>query len=56
MINKVEDIQYRCVTPSAWRYIISTVEGIKYGPVTSSIQRRVFSTLLPKLLKGYLIW
>ena len=44
-INKVEDIQYRCVTPSVWRRrIISTVEGMQDGPVTSSIMRRVCST------------
>ena len=45
VISKVEDIQYRCVTPSVLRRrIISTVEDMQYGPVTSSIQRRVCST------------
>ena len=49
---KVEDIQYRCVTPSIWRRcIISTVEGMQYGSFIS-IQRRVCSKRLPKLLKG----
>ena len=51
-MSKVEDIQYRCVTPSVWRWhIISTVEAMQHGPVTSSIQRRVCSTGLLKLLR-----
>ena len=50
VISKVEDIQYRCVTPSVWkRQIISTVEGMWYGPVTLSIWWRVCSTGLPTL-------
>ena len=32
IISTVEDIQYRCVTPSVRRrHIISTVKGVKYG-------------------------
>ena len=42
IINEMEDIQYRCVTPSVWRgHIISAVEGMQYGPVITSAQRRV---------------
>ena len=34
IISKVQDIQYRCVTPSVWRRpIISMVEGMQYEPV-----------------------
>ena len=36
MTSKMEDIQYRCVTPSVYRRnIFSTVEGTQYGFVTS---------------------
>ena len=44
IIDKVEDIQYKCYTLPVWRrHIISAVEGMQYGPVTSSIQGRVCS-------------
>ena len=40
----MEDIQYRCVTPSVCRRnLFSTVEGMQYEPVTSSVWRRVCS-------------